>query len=275
MKRPTPPRLAAALVAAVLTASAVGTAVAGTRPAFSTTRPNGQGKVLIVGDSLTVGAATGGYRSTHYLRDAVASIKADPSDTHTLWSGAIVDARIGRRIPAGRTIIAQRIAADPSITAVVVALGTNDVTGQLPATSAERRAFWRSRIAGVLEAAAGRPVMWVNVEFGPQRPGWNARAAFFNAVLLQMAAEPAHAGRLAVRDWAAAFPDVTRGLRRYTGDGVHLNAGGYKFRADWMRARMKWFGIAAVAATSTTTSSTSSSTSSSTTSSTETPPPPP
>ncbi len=267
MKRPTPPRVAAGILAAVLTASAVGTAVAGIRPAFSTTRPNGQGKVLIVGDSLTVGASTGGYRATHYLRDAVAALKADPSDAHTLWSGAIVDARIGRRIPAGRTVIAERIAADPSITAVVIALGTNDVTGRLPATAAARRDFWRARIAGVLEAAAGRPVMWINVEFGPQRPGWNARAAFFNAVLLQMAAEPAYAGRLVVRDWASDFPNVTRGVLRYTDDGVHLNAGGYKFRADWMRVKMKWFGIAAVAATSTT--------SSSTTSSTEAQPPPP
>jgi len=252
MERPHAPRLAAAIVAAVLTASAVGTAVAGVRPTFSTTRPNGQGKVLIVGDSLTVGAATGGYRATHYLRNAVAATRAYPEDAHTLWSGAIVDARVGRRIPAGRTIIADRIAADPSITAVVVALGTNDVIGRLPATTAARREFWRSRIAGVLAAAAGRPVMWVNVEFGPQRPGWNTRAAFFNAVLLQMAAEPAYAGRLVVRDWASRFPNTSRGALRYTSDGVHLNAGGYKFRADWMRVVMKWFGIAAVAATSTT-----------------------
>ncbi|MEN9793107.1 MAG: GDSL-like Lipase/Acylhydrolase family [Actinomycetota bacterium] len=266
MKRLHTPRLAAAIVATVLTVSAVGTAVAGVRPTFSTTRPNGQGKVLIVGDSLTVGAATGGYRATNYLRDAVAATKASPTDAHTLWSGAIVDARVGRRIPAGRTIIAERIAADPSITAVVVALGTNDVTGSLPATPEERRAFWRSRIAGVLEAAAGRPVMWVNVEFGPQRPGWNARAAFFNAVLLRMAAEPAYAGRLVVRDWASRFPNTTRGEMRYTADGIHLNPGGYKFRADWMRVVMKWFGIAAVAATST---------SSSITSSTDAAPPPP
>ena len=248
-------------MAALLTASAVGTAVAVTQPAFSTPRPNGQGKVLIVGDSLTVGAATGGYRATHYLRNAVAATKAQPGDAHTLWSGAIIDARVGRRIPAGRDIIAQRIAADPSITAVVVALGTNDVTGRLPATTEARLAHWRARIVSVLEAAAGRPVMWVNVEFGPQRPGWNTRAAQFNRALLQVAANPAYAGRLMVRDWAARFPNTTTGKIRYSGDGVHLNPGGYKFRADWMRVMMKWFGIGAVAATSTTTSTSPSTTS--------------
>lgn len=260
MSRLTPPRVASALLVATMTIGAATTSLALRQPAYQTARPNGQGKVLVVGDSLTVGA----YRSpkARFSRQLPWQHASGPTDPHPIWTDAVVDARVGRRIAAGATVIAQRIVADPSITAVVVALGTNDLVGRLPTArskkvqTAKRLALLRTKIADVLAAAQGRPVLWINAEFGPRRKDWNSKAALFTRALHQMAQDPAYSGRLHVADWASAFPNTMKGRIRYAKDGIHLNAAGYRYRASWMTLAMKAFGGVIVSATTTTTTTT-------------------
>jgi hypothetical protein len=124
---------------------------------------NGQGTLLVVGDSLTVGT------------EAFGSLKAKVSALGT-WTNVVVDAKVGRKASIGATVIEKGITS--TTTALVIALGTNDMISK-PET-------WYPRwvIDTVMNKTRGLPVLWVNLEFSQTgRSDWRARGVRFNREL--------------------------------------------------------------------------------------------
>lgn len=209
--------------------------------------PNGQGTLLMVGDSLTFGANYFGK-----LGSKAQSTK--------IWTKVVLDAKNGRKATVGAQIIADRLT--ETTTAIVIALGTNDMISK-PAT-------WYPDFAidTVMEQVGTIPVLWVNLEFSPTgRADWRSRAARFNRALQKATGRYPN---LVVADWNKFF--TPKGQSRFVADGVHLTVTGYKTRTNFFLSKMTEFAQTIVAATSTTSTTSSSSTSSSstTTSSTST-----
>lgn len=210
---------------------------------------NGQGTLLVVGDSLTVGTEAFGTLST--------KVK-----TLGIWTNVVMDAQVGRKASLGVSVIKKNMTA--STTALVVALGTNDMISK-PET-------WYPRwvIDAVMQETRGLPVLWVNLEFSPTgRSDWRARGVRFNKELrLAKLRYP----NLQIADWNTAFTPVSKS--RFIEDGVHLSVSGYKTRSNFLVPTISTFGISVVNASTTTTStttvapSTTTSTSTSSTSST-------
>ena len=225
---------------------------------------NGQGTLLFIGDSLTVGA------------DAFGSLASRTRDT-SMWTKVIMDARVGRTASTGATTLRTRRTAHT--TAIVVALGTNDMISK----SESWYPSWV--IDKVMTESRGLPVLWFNLEFSATSRGdWRARASRFNRSLrLAQVKWP----NLTIADWNSHF--VPNRVSRFIADGVHLTVHGYRTRASFSVKQLLQFGDVIVNAsttttttttsTSTTTTSTSTSSTSSTTSSTTTsttaPPSPP
>ena len=219
---------------------------------------NGQGTLLFIGDSLTVGA------------DAFGSLATRTRDTY-MWTRVIMDARVGRTASTGATTLRTRRTAHT--TAIVVALGTNDMISK----SESWYPSWV--IDKVMTESRGVPVLWFNLEFSATSRGdWRARASRFNRSLrLAQVKWP----NLAIADWNSHF--VPNRVSRFIADGVHLTVNGYRTRANFSVKQLLQFGDVIVnvstTTTSTTTTSTSTSSTSSTTSSTTTsttaPPSPP
>lgn len=153
---------------------------------------------LVVGDSLTVGAEIGGL---------------GPDD------GVTVDAVEGRTTEQGAAVLE-----GTDLTGydqVIVALGTNDYT--------DSEEEFAPKIARVVKAAHGRPVIWVNVDTGttklaPAADGVNAALAF-------VAQAP---GNLTVADWDGYINGRKDADDLRAGDGVHDSSKGYRVRAAWM-----------------------------------------
>ena len=162
------------------------------------------GRVVVVGDSLTVGAEEN-LRRLAELHGFTLELSA----------------AIGRQIPAGVDEL-RRLDA-PSAELVVVALGTNDA-----AQPGFDRALADERIDQALAATGGAPVAWVNVYRDPGTAAGDA-AQVFNQALLE--AESRHA-TLSALDWAwfvRAHPEVM------ADDRVHHTWEGYVARSRWLR----------------------------------------
>lgn len=207
---------------------------------------NGQGTLLFVGDSLTVGS------------DAFGSL-ADKIRTTGTWTRVTMDARVGRTASMGAATLKSRLTRHT--TAVVVALGTNDMLSKpeswYPAWVIDK----------VMAEAKGRPVLWFNLKYSAtSRPDWRSRAARFNRAL--RLAQNKWPG-LQVADWSTAF--VPNSVSRFIADGIHLTVLGYRTRATYSLRQVKLFGDIIVNA-STTTSSTSTTTTSSTSTTSSTTP---
>lgn len=190
----------------------------------------GQGTLVFIGDSLTVGADAFGAVATNLRRSG-------------LWSAVVMDARDGRTARQGAATLAARMGSARNPTAVVVALGTNDMISQ---RAASYPAFV---IDKVMNESSGVPVLWVTPTFSAAiHPDWRQRAARFNRALRAARSEWPN---LFVADWAAGF--VPRGASRYIKDGVHLTVSGYRTRAAWTVRQVKTFGRTIIDATTTTT----------------------
>jgi hypothetical protein len=193
--------------------------------------PNGQGTLLFVGDSLTVGTT---YFGT--LKTRVNNLR--------IWPSVIIDAKVGRLTTEGAKTIAKKIS--PSTTAIVVALGTNDMI------SRRDPAYPPIAIDTVMEQTRGLPVLWCNVEFSPiGRGDWRFRARRFNRALRDAQSRWPN---LIIADWDKAF--TPSGKSRYIADGVHLTVSGYKTRATFSISQLKSFGSTIVNASTTTTTTT-------------------
>ena len=206
---------------------------------------NGQGTLLVVGDSLTVGT------------EAFGSLKAKVSALGT-WTNVVVDAKVGRKASVGATVIDKGITS--STTALVVALGTNDMISK-PET-------WYPRwvIDTVMLKARGLPVLWVNLEFSQTgRSDWRARGVRFNRELrLAKQRYP----NLSIADWNTAF--IPQSKSRFIVDGVHLTVSGYKTRSKFLVPAISSFGFSVVNASTTTSTSTTTTTTTTTTTPTTT-----
>lgn len=189
---------------------------------------NGQGTLLFVGDSLTVGSV------------AFGSLTERIKDTG-IWSKVIVDAKVGRKASQGVEVLKKRIGR--RTTAVVVALGANDMIS--------RREPWYPAwvIKKVMRQSIGRPVLWINPKFSPTgRRDWVFRATRFNRALR---AAQRDWPNLSIADWNTAF--VPTGRSRFIADGVHLTVSGYKTRATFCVEAVEVFGQTLVDSTTTTT----------------------
>ena len=213
-------------------------------PVATASRPaiglNGQGTVLVVGDSLTFGA-------NYFGRLAV---KAQGTN---IWTNVVLDAKNGRKATVGAKVIANRLT--NSTTAIVVALGTNDMI------SKSESWYPSYAIDTVMQQAGDLPVLWVNLEFSPTgRADWRARGVRFNRALR---AATNRYPNLVIADWNTFF--TPKRQSRFVADGVHLTVTGYKTRTSYFINQMRLFGQRIVEATTTTTSTTTSTTSTTTT----------
>jgi lysophospholipase L1-like esterase len=231
-------RLAVCMTVVSLLAITAVPANASRKPAIG---PNGQGTVLVVGDSLTFGANYFGSLSSR-------------AQGTNIWTKVTLDARNGRKATVGAKVIANKLT--NTTTAIVVALGTNDMISN--------SATWYPRYAidTVMEQAGGLPVLWVNLEFSPTgRADWRSRGVRFNRALQAATSDYPN---LTIADWNKFF--TPKGQSRFVADGVHLSVTGYKTRSSYFINQMKLFGQRIVDATTTTsTSSTTTTTTSSTT----------
>lgn len=201
---------------------------------------NGQGTLLMVGDSLTVG--------TDYFGKLQSRI-----ERLSIWTTVSIDDKDGRKASQAAPILHKHLT--PDTTAIVIALGTNDMISK-PET-------WYPRwvIDTVMQKTRGLPVLWVNLEFSQTgRSDWRARGVRFNRELRLAALRYPN---LKIADWNSAFTPKSKS--RFITDGVHLTVSGYITRSNFMVPTISSFGISVVNA-STTTSTTSTTTTSTTTS---------
>ncbi len=231
------PRLGACIAVILFGLGAVYVAPIGVQAKQASINPNGQGKLLIVGDSLTIGANAFGALATK-LR------------TENIWSGIVLDAKDGRKASHGVQTLSTRLQTTPSITAVVVALGTNDMISR-------RETNYPRHVIDQLMATVGQiPVLWVNVKFSPTgRADWRARGERFNRELRNAQSRYAN---LHIANWSSSF--VPSGKARYMADGVHLTVSGYKVRATWLQAQITSFATNIINASTTTTTADSTTT---------------
>lgn len=189
---------------------------------------NGQGSLLFVGDSLTVGSDAFGSLSTRVKNTGI-------------WTRVTVDAKVGRTALVGAKTVSSKLV--EHTTAIVIALGTNDM---LSKPESWYPAFV---IDKVMEAAQGRPVLWFTLEYSAaSRREWRSRAARFNRSLK---AASQRWPQLQVADWNEFF--VPNKVSRFIADGVHLTVAGYRTRAGFTVRQISTFGEYIVNATTTTT----------------------
>ena len=191
---------------------------------------NGQGNLLIIGDSLTLGA------------DAFGSLAAKIRKTNK-WTSVSIDYRVGRKASVGADMLPDRIL--DNTTAIVVALGTNDMLS--------RPESWYPRwvIDRVMANTLDIPVLWVNLKFSDTRLNWKSRGNRFNRELQKA---KLRYPTLTIADWNTSF--IPKSGSRFISDGVHLTVPGYRTRASFLVPVISKFGTAIVNATSTTTSTT-------------------
>lgn len=191
--------------------------------------------VYIIGDSLTVGP------------QLFASLSRRVTRTKN-WNSTLVNAKVGRTIPQGISILKRAKFRAP--TAIVVALGTNDVLSRREATYPARA------IDQFMVAAQGRPVLWLNLEFSPTRRDWRSRGVRFNRELRKATLRWPN---LQIAHWDRHF--TPKGPSRFIQDGIHLTVSGYKTRATFMVGQLNnWSQRLWMESTTTTTSPASSTT---------------
>ena len=230
-------RLASAAVGFLMCLSIVpgvtDTATATTSPSA----PNGQGDLIVIGDSLMEGSSVYGK-----LSGQLTSLR--------MWTSVTIDYKRGRKTSESYGVLERRLSAAKNPTALVIALGTNDMISHSEPS-------WPSRVIDrMMIEAGGLPVLWVNTTFnGAVHPDWKLRAARFNRALRAARAEWPN---LYVAEWSTYF--VPKGASRFIADGVHLTVSGYKTRAAWLTSQVRTFGNSIINATTTTTSTTSTTT---------------
>jgi lysophospholipase L1-like esterase len=196
------------------------------------TNANGQGTLYVVGDSLTVGTEVFGSLSKKV-------------NALGIWTNVTMDAKVGRKASLGASVIRKGVSS--STTAIVVALGTNDMISK-PET-------WYPRwvIDIVMQNTRGLPVLWVNLEFSQTgRSDWRARGVRFNK---ELRAAKLRYPNLTIADWNTAFTPKSKS--KFINDGVHLTVSGYKTRSSFMVPQISSFGVSIVNASTTTSTSTS------------------
>jgi lysophospholipase L1-like esterase len=200
---------------------------------------NGQGNLLIIGDSLTLGA------------NAFGSLAEKVRKTNR-WTSVSINTRVGRKASVGADMLPDKIL--DNTTAIVVALGTNDMMS--------RTESWYPRwvIDEVMSTTLDIPVLWVNLKFSDTRLNWKSRGNRFNRELQKA---KLRYPTLTVADWNSSF--IPKSGSRFIADGVHLTVSGYRTRASFLIPTIAKFGRAIVNATSTTTSTTSTTIESATT----------
>jgi hypothetical protein len=209
--------------------------------------PNGQGRLLIIGDSLSVGTDYFGKLQSRIERLSV-------------WTTVSIDDKEGRKASLAAPILTKQLKSNT--TAIVIALGTNDMIS--------RRESWYPAyvIELVMEKTRGLPVLWVNTEFSALgRRDWVSRSVRFNRALVNA---QVRWPQLHIANWNKSF--TPKASSRFIADGVHLTVSGYKTRASFMVKALSTFGTQVVDASTTTTSTT---TTTPTTSTTTTIPPAP
>ena len=206
----------------------------------SAINPNGQGRLLIIGDSLSIGTDYFGTLQSRLERQAI-------------WSTISIDDKDGRKASLAAPILKKQLTSDT--TAIVIALGTNDVIS--------RRESWYSEyvIDLVMENTRGLPVLWVNTEFSALgRRDWVSRSVRFNKALVKA---QDRWPELRIADWNKSF--TPKAASRFIADGVHLTVSGYKTRASFMVKALSTYGTEVINASTTTTSTTTTPTTTTTT----------
>lgn len=213
----------------------------------SPSSPSPTHHVYIIGDSLTVGP------------QLFASLSRRVTRTKK-WNSTLVNAKVGRTIPQGISVLKKAKFRTP--TAIVVALGTNDVLSR-------RQVSYPARaIDQFMRAAKGRPVLWLNLEFSQTRPDWRSRGVRFNKELRKATLRWPN---LRIADWDKHFRP--KGPSRFIQDGIHLTVSGYKTRTTFMVRQLNdWATSLRMQSTITTTSTPASSTTEPNETSTITPP---
>ena len=165
-----------------------------------TTNPNGQGDLVIVGDSLLEGSTVFGNLSSR-----VTALR--------VWTSVGIDYKRGRRTSEAYGVVRSRLTAARNPTALVIALGTNDMISHSEPS-------WPARVINrMMTEANGLPVLWVNTTFnGAVHPDWRLRAVRFNRALR---AAQKDWSNLFVADWFGYF--VPKGPSRFIADGIHLS----------------------------------------------------
>ncbi len=217
---------------------------------LSLINPNGQGRLLIIGDSLSVG--------TDYFGKLQSRI-----ERLSIWTTVSIDDKEGRKASLAAPILTKQLT--PDTTAIVIALGTNDMIS--------RRESWYPAyvIDLVMEQTGGLPVLWVNTEFSALgRRDWVSRSVRFNKALVNA---QVRWPQLHIANWNKSF--TPKASSRFIADGVHLTVSGYKTRASFMVKALSTFGTQVVDATTTTTSTTTTTPTTSTTTTTTPPAPTP
>lgn len=188
---------------------------------------SGRGHLLVVGDSLTLEANENSGLGYDFLRTKMPSAPERNGLATDGWRSVTVAYKKGQRVAWGGPIIRAALRQRPGISAIVVALGTNDVAG--------RHGDWAKRIRGLLDAADGRPITWLTVELSPTSRGlWRRNAREFNDALRAVDSDPTYAEQLTIADWAAWFPGSCSRPATFTSDGIHLRRPGNRCRALFM-----------------------------------------
>lgn len=178
--------------------------------------PAKPGALFILGDSLCLGAEIFGKLST--------TVKATYK-----WSAVISDCKLGRRALDGLSILTKTLDARSDYSGVVVALGTNDLL------SRREKAYPAWIIEQMLSRAKGKPVLWVEVQYGGVHPDYVGRARRFNSALVDAAKKYPN---LSIAPWFAAYPSKTRSWER---DGIHPTVSGYRTRATFLAKEIAAF----------------------------------
>jgi hypothetical protein len=161
-----------------------------------------EGRVLVIGDSLTVGADREGALGDDHDWD---------------W-----DVRAIEGLTTEKATEATRGIDESAYDLVIVALGTNDFN--------DDEATYAQRIDAMMDAlSSAERVIWVNVDAGtpllaPTEQGVNAA----------IAAAPARFASLEVGDWNQYVAGIDDMDAYRAGDEVHYNTEGYQLRARWM-----------------------------------------
>lgn len=168
--------------------------------------------VYIIGDSLTVGP------------ELFASLSRRVAKTKN-WKSTLVNAKVGRSVPQGISVLRKAEFRTP--TAIVVALGTNDVLSRPEAS------YHAKVIDQFMQAAKGKPVLWLNLEFSTTRRDWRSRGVRFNRELLRATTRWTN---LEIADWNSFYEP--KGPSRFSNDGIHLSVSGYRIRTSFLVSQM-------------------------------------
>lgn len=170
--------------------------------------------LLVVGDSLTVGADSYG--------DLGEKLTA-----RNIWSRVRVDAAIGRKIPRGVEIVKDQMSRNPFTGGFIIALGTNDLL------SRRALSYHQANIESLLKAAKGKPVLWVNVTYSVRvHADYVERAKKFNALLVTLKKKYPN---LSIASWFDHFP--TTSPYWSVNDGIHISPSAYRDRARFVSSK--------------------------------------